>query len=39
MKGAATSRQQHVAEEIINKPGEVEIWQAKLLKEAAQRNL
>jgi hypothetical protein len=38
MKGAATSRQQHVAEEIINKLREVEAWQAKRFKEATQRN-
>jgi hypothetical protein len=38
MKGAATPRQQHVVEEIINKLREAEVWQAKRFKEAAQRD-
>jgi hypothetical protein len=38
MKGAATYRQQRMAEKIINKRREVEVWQANRLKEAAQRN-
>jgi hypothetical protein len=38
MKGAATFRQQHVAEEIIKKLREAKVWQAKRFKEAAQRN-